>query len=80
MGVFRVKLDRTVILTNSRLQAGTRSRSLPHQPPLTWWQNPANGGLPVRRVAVITAVGSAIGWILLGLASAIAVAWLTALD
>ena len=37
-----------------------------------------DGGLPVRRVAIITAVESAIGWILLGLGSAIAVAWLTA--
>lgn len=37
-----------------------------------------DGRLPVRKVAVITAVESAIGWILLGLGSAIAVAWLIA--
>lgn len=40
-----------------------------------WGQD---GRLPVRRVVAITAVESAIGWILLGLGSAIAVAWLTA--
>ena len=37
-----------------------------------------DGGLAVRQVAVFTAVESAIGWILLALGSAIAVAWLTA--
>lgn len=37
-----------------------------------------DGGLPVRRVAIMTAFESAIGWILLALGSAVTVAWLTA--